>query len=88
MRLRAVLFDMDGTLLDTAGTFPSAEPRTFDLHKDARHYYDKGLPILQRYLPFRIASLADRYIILLIPLIVVMIPLFTSSGPPKPMPTL
>ena len=70
-----------GTLLDTAGTFPSAEPRTFDLHKDARHYYDKGLPILQRYLPFRIASLADRYIILLIPLIVVMIPLFKAVGP-------
>ncbi|MCR1829024.1 C4-dicarboxylate ABC transporter substrate-binding protein [Pseudomonas oleovorans] len=70
-----------GTLLDTAGTFPSAEPRTFELHKDAGHYYDKGLPILQRYLPFRIASLADRYIILLIPLIVVMIPLFKAVGP-------
>lgn len=71
----------DGTLLDAAGTFPSAEPRTFDLHKDAVHYYDKGLPILQRYLPFRIASLADRYIILLIPLIVVMIPLLKAVGP-------
>ncbi|WP_296271232.1 TAXI family TRAP transporter solute-binding subunit [Pseudomonas sp. UBA6323] len=70
-----------GTLLDAAGTFPSAEPRTFDLHKDARHYYDKGLPILQRYVPFRIASLADRYIILLIPLIVVMIPLLKAVGP-------
>lgn len=70
-----------GTLLDPAGTFPSAEPRTFDLHKDAVHYYDKGLPILQRYLPFRIASLADRYIILLIPLIVVMIPLLKAVGP-------
>ena len=70
-----------GTLLDTAGTFPSAEPRTFELHKDAGHYYDKGLPILQRYLPFRIASLADRYIILLIPLIVVMIPLLKAVGP-------
>ncbi len=71
----------DGTLLDAAGTFPSAEPRTFELHKDAVHYYEKGLPILQRYLPFRIASLADRYIILLIPLIVVMIPLFKAVGP-------
>ena len=70
-----------GTLLDAAGTFPSAEPRTFELHKDAGHYYAKGLPILQRYLPFRIASLADRYIILLIPLIVVMIPLFKAVGP-------
>jgi len=71
----------NGTLLDAAGGFPSAEPRTFELHKDAEHYYAKGLPILQRYLPFRIASLADRYIILLIPLIVVMIPLFKAVGP-------
>ncbi len=36
---------------------------------------------MQRYLPFRIASQADRYIILLIPLIVVMIPLFKAVGP-------
>ena len=70
-----------GTLLDAAGTFPSAEPPTFALHSDAEHYYAKGLPILQRYLPFRIASLADRYIILLIPLIVVLIPLFKAVGP-------
>src|SRR5690606_38548139 len=54
---------------------------TFELHPDADHYYTKGLPILQRYLPFRIASLADRYIILLIPLIVVLIPLFKAVGP-------
>lgn len=71
----------NGSLLDAAGAFPSAEPRTFELHKDAEHFYAKGLPILQRYLPFRIASLADRYIILLIPLIVVMIPLFKAVGP-------
>lgn len=71
----------NGTLLDAAGAFPSAEPRTFELHRDAEHYYAKGLPILQRYLPFRIASLADRYIILLIPLIVVMIPLLKAVGP-------
>jgi uncharacterized protein len=71
----------NGTLLDAAGAFPSAEPRTFELHQDAEHYYAKGLPILQRYLPFRIASLADRYIILLIPLIVVMIPLVKAVGP-------
>src|SRR5690606_38339130 len=64
-----------------AGAFPSAEPRTFELHKDAEHYYTKGMPILQRYLPFRIASLADHYIILLIPLIVVMIPLLKAVGP-------
>ncbi|WP_172144252.1 MULTISPECIES: TAXI family TRAP transporter solute-binding subunit [Pseudomonas] len=70
-----------GSLLDQAGAFPSAEPRTFALSGDAEHYYNNGLPLLQRYLPFRIASLADRYIILLIPLLVVLIPLFKAVGP-------
>ena len=48
---------------------------------EANYYYDKGLPILQRYLPFRIASLADRYIILAIPLLVLLFPLFKAVGP-------
>ena len=71
----------NGSLLDKAGAFPSATPRTFALSADAEHYYKNGLPLLQRYLPFRIASLADRYIILLIPLIVVLIPLLKAVGP-------
>jgi len=71
----------NGTLLDAPGAYPSAEPSTFALSSDAANYYQKGLPLLQRYLPFRIASLADRYIILLIPLLVVLIPLFKAVGP-------
>ncbi|MBF7730461.1 TAXI family TRAP transporter solute-binding subunit [Pseudomonas sp. N040] len=71
----------EGSLLDAPGAYPSAEPTTFSLSPDAAHYYAKGLPLLQRYLPFRIASLADRYIILLIPLLVVLIPLFKAVGP-------
>ena len=71
----------NGSLLDQPGAFPSAEPRTFALSGDAEHYYNNGLPLLQRYLPFRIASLADRYIILLIPLLVVLIPLLKAVGP-------
>jgi TRAP transporter TAXI family solute receptor len=70
-----------GSLLDAPGAYPSAEPPTFALSPDAAHYYAKGLPLLQRYLPFRIASLADRYIILLIPLLMVLIPLFKAIGP-------
>ncbi|MES2818341.1 MAG: TAXI family TRAP transporter solute-binding subunit [Pseudomonadota bacterium] len=70
-----------GTLLDKAGAFPSAEPRTLRVSADAERYYKHGLPLLQRYLPFRIASLADRYIVLLIPLLVVLIPLLKAVGP-------
>lgn len=70
-----------GSLLDKAGAFPSAEPQTFELSSDADHFYKNGLPLLQRYLPFRFASLADRYIILLIPLLVILFPLFKAVGP-------
>ncbi|OWJ94025.1 C4-dicarboxylate ABC transporter substrate-binding protein [Pseudomonas sp. A46] len=70
-----------GTLLDPPGTYPAAKPQTLAPLREAEYYYEKGLPILQRYVPFRIASLADRYIILLIPLIVIMIPLSKAVGP-------
>lgn len=71
----------EGNLLDAPGDYPAAKPISLPLHEDAEHYYSNGLPYLQRYLPFRIASLADRYIILLIPLLVVLFPLFKVIGP-------
>ncbi|WP_017937288.1 TAXI family TRAP transporter solute-binding subunit [Zestomonas thermotolerans] len=70
-----------GSLLDPAGQYPAAPPRSLETLREASYYYDKGLPILQRYLPFRIASLADRYIILAIPLLVLLFPLFKAVGP-------
>ncbi|MFC5694035.1 TAXI family TRAP transporter solute-binding subunit [Pseudomonas sp. GCM10022186] len=71
----------NGTLLDPPGAYPAAKPQTLQTLDEADYFYEKGLPILQRYLPFRIASLADRYIILLIPLVVIMIPLSKAVGP-------
>ena len=70
-----------GSLLDPPGAFPNAGPLTFELAEDAERYYKDGLPLLQRHLPFRIASLADRYIILLIPLLMVLFPLSKAIGP-------
>lgn len=71
----------DGSLLDAAGSYPQRPPRSLATLSEAEYYYDKGLPILQRYLPFRIASLADRYIILAIPLVILLFPLFKAIGP-------
>src|SRR5690606_1794483 len=71
----------DGSLLDAAGTYPAPPPTTLNTLDEAEYFYKKGLPILQRYLPFRIASLADRYIILAIPLLVLLFPLFKAVGP-------
>ena len=71
----------NGSLLDPAGSYPAKPPLSLNTLAEADYYYDKGLPILQRYLPFRIASLADRYIILAIPLLVLLFPLFKAIGP-------
>lgn len=71
----------NGNLLDPAGSYPAKPPLSLNTLSEADYYYDKGLPILQRYLPFRIASLADRYIILAIPLLVLLFPLFKAIGP-------
>jgi len=71
----------NGSLLDPAGSYPAKPPLSLSILSEAEYYYDKGLPILQRYLPFRIASLADRYIILAIPLLVLLFPLFKAVGP-------
>lgn len=71
----------DGNLLDPAGSYPARPPLSLRILAEAEYYYAKGLPILQRYLPFRIASLADRYIILAIPLLVLLFPLFKAIGP-------
>ncbi|WXL24846.1 TAXI family TRAP transporter solute-binding subunit [Ectopseudomonas mendocina] len=70
-----------GSLLDPAGDYPARPTRSLNMLSETTYYYDKGLPILQRYLPFRIASLADRYIILAIPLLVLLFPLFKAIGP-------
>ncbi|WP_043308616.1 TAXI family TRAP transporter solute-binding subunit [Pseudomonas sp. ML96] len=71
----------NGSLLDPAGSYPARPPLSLHILDEADYYYEKGLPILQRYLPFRIASLADRYIILAIPLLVLLFPLFKAIGP-------
>ncbi len=44
------------------------------LSDDAERYYKSGKSFLYRTLPFWIASLADRVIVLLVPIIVVLIP--------------
>lgn len=72
---------LPGTLIDEAETWPIADRSAFPMLDEAEYFYSKGLPLLQRYLPFRIASLADRYIILLFPLLVVLFPLFKVAGP-------
>lgn len=70
-----------GNLLDAAGAFPAAKPVELPLTGEADYYHRQGVPFLQRYLPFWIASIVDRYVVLLIPFIAIMVPLLRSMGP-------
>jgi TRAP transporter TAXI family solute receptor len=71
----------EGNLLDPAGAFPAAKPVELPLTGEADYYHRQGVPFLQRYLPFWIASIVDRYVVLLIPFIAIMVPLLRSMGP-------
>jgi TRAP-type uncharacterized transport system substrate-binding protein len=62
-----------------SGQFPAAEPTDLPLSKHARHFYRTGPPFLQRYLPFWLAVLASRALLLLIPLMGIAYPLAAYS---------
>jgi TRAP transporter TAXI family solute receptor len=58
-----------------AGEFPFYKDRLLPLSPEAARYYKSGPPFLQRYLPFWLAVLVDRLIVLLIPVFALLIPL-------------
>lgn len=71
----------EGNLLDKPGAFPAAQPLELTLSPEADFYHRQGVPFLQRYLPFWVASIVDRYVVLVIPFIAIMLPLLRSMGP-------
>jgi TRAP transporter TAXI family solute receptor len=58
------------------GDFPSAANTDLPLGPEAQRYHRSGPPFLQRYLPFWLANLADRLLVMLLPLVAVAIPVF------------
>ena len=58
-----------------AGHFPSAEAIGLPLSDEARDFYKSGRPFLQRHLPFWLAVLIGRLLVLLIPVAGVIYPL-------------
>ncbi len=64
----------NSTVLQNAGEFPAPVEREFRLSEDAKRFYKSGKGFLYRYLPFWLASLLDRTIVLLLPIVVLVIP--------------
>lgn len=63
-----------GTVFSRPGEFPAAREGDFPLSDAAERYFKSGPPFLQRYMPFWVANLIQRLLILLVPLIAVVIP--------------
>jgi len=69
----------DAGLFRKAGEFPAPAPVDLPISKDARQFYKSGSPFLQRYLPYGLAVLASRLLLLLIPVIGVAYPLLRMA---------
>jgi TRAP-type uncharacterized transport system substrate-binding protein len=62
-------------IFDQYGRFPAAQRDDLPLSRDALQYYKSGMPFLQRYLPFWLAVLTSRLLVILIPVAGVLYPL-------------
>jgi hypothetical protein len=62
------------TVLQKAGEFPAPLEHEYRVSEDAIRYYQSGKSFAYRHLPFWLASLVDRLVIVLVPLAVLLIP--------------
>jgi TRAP-type uncharacterized transport system substrate-binding protein len=63
-------------ILQRRGEFPAPREADIPLSEDAVRYYRSGQPFLQRYLPFWVANLIERTVVLLVPLLAILLPAF------------
>ena len=66
-------------IFQKAGQFPAHEEEDLPLSKEATRYFKSGDPFLQRYLPFWLAVITGRTLVLLIPIIGIAYPLLRST---------
>ncbi len=66
------------TLYQKRGEFPSPVSYEFPLSDDAQRFFKSGKSFFFRYLPFWLASLFNRILVVFVPLILILIPAFKS----------
>lgn len=64
------------TLFQKAGEFPAPLEHEYRISDDAARYYKSGKTFAYKHLPFWLASLVNRIIVVLVPLAVLLIPTF------------
>lgn len=66
------------TLLQRQGEFPAPIQHDFPISADAARFYKSGKGFFYSYLPFWLASLTSRIVVVFIPMVVIMIPILRS----------
>ena len=61
-------------LLRRKGEFPAPIEQEIRISGDASRFYKSGKSFLYRYLPFQLASLVNRTVVVLVPMIVLLLP--------------
>jgi TRAP-type uncharacterized transport system substrate-binding protein len=74
--LLAAAMDIHGraALFQNRGEFPAALENEFKISDDAKRFYKSGKSFFYRYLPFWLASLINRILVVFVPLIIILIP--------------
>jgi TRAP transporter TAXI family solute receptor len=63
-------------IFQKAGQFPAGESGDLPLSEEAQRFYKSGRPVLQAYLPFWMAALVERFLVVFVPLLVLLYPAF------------
>ena len=66
-------------IFEHAGQFPAAEEIDLPVTAEARHIYHEGPSILQRTLPFWLAELVTRLLVVLVPIVGIIYPLWSLA---------
>jgi TRAP-type uncharacterized transport system substrate-binding protein len=66
-------------VFEKVGRFPAAEGVDVPLGDQARQFYRSGRPFLQRYLPYWMAVMAERLVLVLVPLLGILVPVLRAA---------
>lgn len=64
----------DGDMFQRIGEFPQVIDPEYEVTADTERSYKDGVPFLQRYLPFWLASFLQRKFLLLLPIVTILYP--------------
>lgn len=63
-------------IFQKAGQFPAAESIDLPLSDEAQRFYKSGRPFLEEHLPFWVATLVERLLVVFLPIAVLIYPVF------------